>query len=382
MERNENILNETIIPGSQGLNNFKEQLQQQLSQPTNTTTNNEVNNKADDLMKDFIQTDPNADSKPSVDSEAPKGPKEFDKVSEALTVLEEELEIESIEIYLPGIKENVIITPLTAEEDLILKTTNISFYTYMQKLNKLIATHSYIKGKNLLEIYGSIESFLANILPTDKSLLIFALSKNSFTNLSEYPMNCENCGKEFIANSDVKNLDFEFKDEVINVDFYNYKITQELLNGVIELDLGFNPEYIRDFIMKTESENDIKENIEQNNILLNMINNIAYFIKELRVYKKDGRAKNGKKLVSTFTNEIEIKDKKYIFDKTIELIKFLRGMPLKTKQVFINKVDLTELSNKSPEFFILETCPYCSHVHRNILSPEIEFFRKALSFVG
>ena len=384
MQNTGNIENtETVIPGglpgNQNIKNFKEELAKQLSQPQPEPQNTQ--NTAKNLMKDFLPAE-TEESKEIVEESVKPNEVKIDKIQEALMVLEEELDVEAIEIFLPGIKENVIVNPLTAEEDLILKTTNISFYTYMQKLNKLIANHTFIKGKSLLEIYGSVEKFLANILPVDKALMIFALSKNSFTNLNEYPMNCETCGKEFIAESDVKNMDFKFGEDVIKLDYYNYKITQELLNGVIEIDLGFNPEYIRDFIMKTETEEEIKENAEQNNVLLNLLNNIAYFIKELRVYKKDGRAKNGKKLVSTFNNNLTFEDGKYVFNNTIELLKFLRGMPLKTKQVFTSKIDLNDISKKSPEFFIKEVCPFCGHVHDNIMSPEIEFFRKALSFIG
>jgi len=301
---------------------------------------------------------------------------QMSKADLALQLLEEEILLESVEIYLPALKENVVIKPLKSIEELNLKTQNLAFDTFLRQINILLLTKTHIKNIPLSNYFKTIEEFEEKILPVDRLLLVFGLIKNSFDKLAEFSMVCENCQREFLASPSVKNLEFKFnitKDELVNTDYYNLKFTQSFLNGKLEIDFGFNPESVRMKLLSMKSNNQIKETVEETDNVLDTIDNLVMFIKAIRVFKEDKRTKEGRRLVAEITYENE---------GFYEIFKFIHDMPMKIRDIVLNESDLTVLEKYSPLFVVKEACPYCGHIHELDSSPEIEFFRKALSLLG
>jgi hypothetical protein len=298
------------------------------------------------------------------------------KADLALLTLEEELLTDSVEIFLPGLKENVVVKPLKSVEELNLKTQNLSFATFLRQLNVTLMTKTHIKNIPLTNYFKTVEDFENRILPVDRVLLIFGLIKNSFEKIADFSMICENCQREFLASPRVENLYFKFdidKDTVLNTDYYTLAITKKFLNGKLEIDFGFNPEAVRMKLVKYKSNQEIKENLNDSDNILDATDNLTLFIKKIRVYKPDKRTKEGRKLVT----EID-----YYQDGFDEIFKFIHEMPMKLKDMVLSSVDLSDLEKYSPVFKVQENCPYCGHVHDLDVSPEIEFFRKTLSLLS
>ena len=165
------------------------------------------------------------------------------------------------------------------------------------------------------------------------SILIYALIQNSFDKLVEFPYACKSCGKEFVADGDVNNLDMEINIDLNKIDYYNVEDKQMFLNDSIEITFGFNPERVKIFLFnKTleEKDKDIDENIKKENDTLSAIDNIIYFIKKVKVYKN-------KKLSSELDN-IE------------EIYKFIHNIPIKLKDKFISQLNLENIEKLIPLF--------------------------------
>ena len=362
-EENTQTTVQQVSPGTMVLNgdNLLDIDKQQIEQEAKKQVNNVKENK------NFTQ--PNQISQSKLQNITTS------KAKLALLTLEEEILTDSVEIFLPGLKENVVVKPLKNIEELNLKTQNLSFVTFLRQLNILLLNKTHIQNIPLTQYFESIEEFENKILPVDRVLLIFGLVKNSFENLTEFPMVCENCEKEFIATPSVENLFFTFdidKETILNTDYYTLAVTKSYLNGKLEIDFGFNPEVVRINLLKMKSNNEIKENINEEGNVLDAVDNMILFIKKIRVYKPDRRTKEGKKLIT----EID-----YYQDGFQEIFDFIHNMPMKLKDLISIKTDLKDLEKYSPVFKITEACPYCGHVHQLDTSPEIEFFRKALSLL-
>ena len=293
----------------------------------------------------------------------------------ALLTLEEEILTDSIEIYLPALRENVTVKPLKNIEELNLKTQNLTFESFLRQLNIILLQKTHIKSIPLTQYFQDVQDFEAKILPIDRLLMIYALVKNSFEKLADFNMICENCEKEFLASPHIKNLDFKFElsqEEIYETDYYNFKITQTFLNNKLEIDFGFNPEAFRMNLLFMKSKQELKENVNENNNILDALDNLIVFIKSIRVYKDDKRTKDGRKLVVEISSDT---------DGFNEIFEFIHDMPMKARDTILNESDLTKLEKFSPVFKIAEACPYCGYVNELDNSPEIEFFRKTLSLL-
>jgi len=355
---------EQITPGTIKLNG-------DLNFNSEEVNNEEVN---DDEVNELIEMEGTSqtDYLPKIKKEKLSN-KIHNKAKLALESISEDILSESIEVYLPGLKTNAVISPIKNIEDLNIKTKNVTFYQFLKDLNSIIYTHTLIKDNPLSMYFETLEDFEQKILPIDRTLLIYILIKNSFTNLTNYNLVCENCEKEFLGDLSTDNLDFEFKKDVFHARLQNYTLTKEFLNGKLEFDLGFNPEETRLKLLKKSNDEEVKDNLEKEETLISVLDNLILFIKSIKVYKNDKRIKTGKKLI------VEINYEKDGFD---EVYDFIHNLPLKLKDSIINNMSLEELEEFSPSFFVNEVCPYCGHINKITISPEIEFFRKALSLLA
>jgi hypothetical protein len=288
----------------------------------------------------------------------------FDTVDLALDALSEDI-FEKTTVYLPALKKSVIVTPLNSIDELTLDTNRLNVADFVHLLNGLILKHIEHDGS---EPFKSLKKFEKHILPVDKNLLLQALLTISFEKLTEFPMVCENCQKEFIADVLVENTSVKFDmnaKQLQKIDFYNLVFTQKLLNSKLELDIGFNPEWVKIHLLKLQSVEETKENLQKKS-LFSVFTNLIQYIKEARVYNKEGQ------LVVKFapTNKVNLQ----------KLIKFFEKMPVKVKEILLEHVDLSVLDPYLPEFNLKVVCPYCHHSHTLPYQPETEFFRKALYY--
>ena len=324
-----------------------------------------------ELVKEFASGSEikKEDSKPKA-TKKKKQKSSQEMIFEAIEALEEEFDIDEMSLFLPAMKEEVIIRPIKSEEEFLLENPNLSMLAFIKKLNKLLFNHAEPLTDGFPK---TLEEFEEKITPIDRTFMLFALIKNSFEKMTEFPMKCENCNNQFIADVFVENAIMKFninEDEVEKLDYYNIRITKTTLNHSMEIDLGFNTEKVRLFLLQKTSDDEADENIKEENNLFNILDNFILYTKEIRVYKKDKRSKSGKKLVSKFSP-----------DENIEaLYEFLHNIPFKIKEILINDLDLDELEKFAPQYSLNIACPECGHVHTLPFQPEIEFFRKALYY--
>jgi len=307
------------------------------------------------------------------------------KISNALSILSEAVEIEPIEIYLPGFKKKAEIKPLTSGDELFLNTARLSFDSFMTKVNSLIFKKITIDGKPATEYFSNLDTFLQYLLPIDRSLIIFGIIKVSFDSLSSNEFICEKCGKSFIEELEVINLEMKFDDEVLKIieetDLYNLNKEVNVIKDALRITLGFNSEDIRLKIMALEDDNTLKRNVMDNTILSN-INNFLYFLKKIEVIKNNKVVEKFEIpdfLVDDDEETTERKNKEFY-----ELVDFSYNLPLKIQDVLMTKItdNINEFENYIPKFLFNLVCPYCGEINTQIISPEIEFFRKTLSYSG
>ena len=307
------------------------------------------------------------------------------KISHAMSILENALEIEPLEIYLPGFKKTAIIQPLTSKDELFLNTARLSFETFMLKINSLIFNKLVIDNKPAKTYFSDLDNFLRYLLPVDRALIIFGIIKVSFDGLSSNEFVCEKCGESFIEELQVVNLELNYNSKIAKTlkktDFYNLKEEIEVIPKTLKLTLGFNSEDIRLKILELEDDDNVKSNVMDNTILSN-INSILYFLKKVEIIEKNKVVEsfNMPEFRSNDTNEI-IEEKNKEFE---EMISFLYNLPLKVQDVLLNKINnnVENLERYIPKFIFKLVCPYCGKINEQIISPEIEFFRKTLSYSG
>jgi len=295
----------------------------------------------------------------------------------ALDFILEETETEPIEIYLPAMKKNVIVTPILSDEDLLINTLRVSFDSFMKRLNEVLLKHIIIDDKPGIEFFGSYDNFVESILPNDRTLIIFALLKVSFDDFSEEQVACQKCGKEFIFESKSKNMEFRYHEPLKkNFDFYNYSFSQKFINGLLEIEFGFNPEAMRLILSEKEREENIKKNVSQEDSILSQLNSFIYFIKSVKIYKKGSKKPYQEfRILHPLSEDENNKELN-------ELIEFIYGLPIKIKEQLFKEIDFEKLEKFAPLYFFHMACPFCGHENELIFSPETEFFRKALSFIG
>jgi len=291
---------------------------------------------------------------------------EPDIIDIALQVLSED-NIERTTVFLPALKTEIILNPLTSIDELSMDTNRLSLKDFVHLLNGIVLKHieypQEFKG-----VFKSLKNFEKNILPLDKNLILHTLLNISFDKLTEFPMTCENCGEEFIADALVKNTEAKFDltaSKLKKIDFYNLKVTQVLFNKKLEIDLGFNPEWVKLFLMEKQGDTTTRENLKKN-VFFSIFTNLIQYIKEVRVKDAQGN------IVVKFNSDTKTNINK--------LFQFFSKMPMKSKEILIDQIDLSILDPYLPEFNLKVICPKCHHVHILPYQPETEFFRKALYY--
>ena len=297
-----------------------------VEQPTTQTTQSNHERHINDVKI----------KKESVDESAQES-----EVDLAINALQSAFDIEETNIEVPGLKTEVVITPLVNDDEIVLGTNKMTLEQFVRKLNTIILEHvktdlvsDYVREglqDSIHKIFNDLKSFEKNILNIDRLMLIYGLAKISFNKFTEFPMVCEKCEKEYIADFDIKNIDFNFKDpeKVLKTDYYTYSVTQSFAKNLIEIDFGFTPEFVRLELLKEVSRDEIDENLAETNGLMNILQNLINYIKEVRVYTMDKRKKDGRRFLTSFTTkDIE----------GIQAIKtFFKKLPLKIKETIFKK---------------------------------------------
>ena len=306
----------------------------------------------------------------SIEAQSIDFAQDTDDISEALNALSTSLDVEEMTMELPGIKTNIIIKPLKYEEEIKLATNRLSTFDFAKQLNSLILKYTQVNDPIIRkEYFKNQNTFEKKILATDRSLILFGFLVTSFETLANTQMECSKCGKTYTADLDTKNLNLKFEEDITEIDFYNFSYNQSLLNGLIEIEFGINPEWIRLELLKFYDENMIEKNVEEKDSLFSILDQFLLYIKKIKVFKKDKKGKL--ELIKTFTTKNK--------NSLLLTRQFLHELPFKVKERISKEIDLEPINKVVPIFEALFVCPYCGNIDKVPFNPEIEFFRKALS---
>jgi len=268
-------------------------------------------------------------------------------------------DIRSIEAQLPILKCKVEVSPLTGLEEQALRTAAVSPASFLKKINELLFNHTKFSDRE----YTSFNTFLTELYPPDKSILIWALLSASYLVLPTMEKVCSACEETYIVDGNPEELVHD--DTLKNIWDHEdtpdaYVETQYALDGHLGFEIGMPSE--RDRLVLTEMINPekAKENLSKTGGLMSYADNMVFFTKAIMVGQTDDR------IVLTDTKQ--------------DIFPFLHNLPPKISDAVKNNIDLDIFNKYMPEFYLNTVCSHCLEKEKIVVDPEIAFFRKAISF--
>jgi len=292
---------------------------------------------------------------PKISDQGPTlGPKYLD----ALSVMTGLANIRSIEVELPILKCKVEVTPLTSEEEMVLKSASVSPSTFLEKLDEIIYEHTVFHD-NRVKNYGE---FLEELYPPDKSFLIWALLNSSYLILPTMEATCKKCSTKYIVDSTPEEL--LHSDTISELWPHaapprDYIETEILFDNNMTFTLGMPSELVRVKALNLMKASEINSNVEENNDTFSYIDNLVVLTREIRIIKQSGE-------------EIVLRDLEQ------DIYPFLRNLQPKVIDVIRNQLNLDLFEEYMPNFYLDTNCTKCKTKNEIQLNPEIAFFRKAL----
>ena len=267
----------------------------------------------------------------------------------------------SVEVELPILKTNVVVTPITGSEDLKLRTMRSSGATFIKNFNTLLFEHSIFKDIK----FSGIDDFQSHLTPPDKAMLVYALLGSTFSKLPEKVITCPACKQQnnysFAPNamlhSDTLTRKWDLPQE-----FTDYLIESEIVSG-FKVFYAMPTEMDRLAILEAKSNSSMRDSVDVDNDILSAIELFCIYIKRLEI-------KNGDDVI-------------ILTDKLFDIIPTIKGMPLDLQTTLLDDLSVAPLVEFNPNFYLNIKCPNdkCTKpdfVWSNV-NPEQDFFRKALS---
>jgi hypothetical protein len=261
------------------------------------------------------------------------------------------------------LKEKVVVSPLTGNEEQVLKTSNITLNTFIKNFNKLLYEKCQFQKNSKIKDY---ETFLEYLTPQDKALIIYALSLSTFENLGTVGHICEFCEEKFPV--DIKTDDLWHEDSAPKPwnltkgkqTPFDYINTQKLLNSslIFNLKLPTEKDRIRlmDFL-----EGKIEDNMENENGIFGIIETISFLTSSIII-----------------PSGVEGEEDTILEDLEKEVLPFLQNLPLKIKDGILNEIDLTVFDQFMPKIYQKCNCTRCHKENQIPVNIETSFFRKSL----
>jgi len=283
---------------------------------------------------------------------------------EALDIVTEVAKVGIQETDLIILGEKVLLSPLTGDEEQVLKSGNVSLNTFIKQFNKIL----FSKIENREETsFTDYETFLKLLTPQDKAMLIFALSLSSFQNLGVVGAKCNKCETEYPAEIIPEQLwhpdsvptqwdKVDSEGNIINP--FEYSEIQEFLDGKLQFELCLPTEFNRIKIMDLMEKNGSQNPEVDDAGIFKVIDTISFFTKRIII-------KKGKK--STVLEDLET-----------EIYPFLHNLPGKVKDIIFDEIDLTLFDKYMPKLYQESRCSKCGTINKLDVNIERDFFRKAL----
>jgi len=282
------------------------------------------------------------------------------KVQTAIDSLIGQLDIYTQETDLVMLREKVEVSPLTGNEELLIKTKNVTLNTFIKNFNELLYSKCKFSKKSKVKSY---ETFLKYLTPHDKALLIYALSLSTFDNLGTIGHVCEHCEEKFPV--DIKSEELWHDDSAPEIwdhseSPFEYIDRQSVLNSHLTFNLKIPNEADRlklmDFL-----EGKIEQNMDERQNAFSLIETVSFLTSSIII---SGSEKDP--------------EDKVLEDLETEILPFLKNLPLKIKDAVLSELDLNVFDKYMPKLYQTSVCTRCHKLNNIPVNIETSFFRKSL----
>ena len=279
----------------------------------------------------------------------------------ALSALSNIAKTRTVEIDLPILNCKVLVHPVNGSEELRLRTLKSSGSTFIHSFNQVILDHCKFDGID----FDDLKDFEDHLTIPDKSILVAALLDATFTTLPERLIKCPNCGKTDTYSPEPSAL---FHDDTIKKtweekeDFRTFEIKSEIVPGVTIV-YEMPTETDRSTVVDEKDNAALRDNLEENNQLLNQIEMFCVYIKRMEI-------QNGEEII-------------ILEDKLELLIPTIKKMPMELQAKLLDDQTLKQFVDYNPTFYLDLTCSNALCSKKDFkwddIQPEQDFFRKTLS---
>jgi len=269
--------------------------------------------------------------------------------------------INSQETDLVLLREKAVVSPIVGDEDLALKTSNVTVSTFVKNFNKLLFEKTSFDTP-----ITNYEEFLKKLTPQDKTLLVYALALSSFKKLGTVGHVCKHCEEEFPA--DIVTEELWHDDSAPSawdhdLSPFEYEDRQTFLDGNIEIYLKIPTEFDRIKLMDL-LESKVDKNMTDNGDIFGVVDTIAFFTSKIII---KGSSDNGKVIEDTI-----------LTDLNKDILPFLNNLPLKIKDILFEDIDLTVFDKYMPNLYQDVQCTRCHQPNVIPVNIETSFFRRAI----
>jgi hypothetical protein len=282
------------------------------------------------------------------------------KVNQALGALSVLANTRTVEVNLPVLKTKAMVTPLLGSEELQLETMKVSGATFIQTYNKVLYSHCTFSDL----AFENFEDFEKHLTPSDKMALSFGLLDATFSELPERLIKCPKCktADTYSVSPDALVHDDTFTKEWDKDDYNEFEVTSEIVKGFrVTFQMPTESERLK--VVRYKEDSELRNEVESTGDILSPMELFCIYIKRIEIDSLE-----------------EDVDTLVLDDKVKDIIPTLKEMPFDLKAKLLDDKAIAIFTEYSPNFYLQLTCGKCAHEFNwNNISPEQDFFRKALS---
>lgn len=292
------------------------------------------------------------------------------------------------ELVLPIAKRQVVVSPLSVGDDLVLKTALISPVKLDRELIKLLWMHTEFwfpndsveedtslknkkkKTKPNEELGGEYrpikeKDFYTQISYYDKLMILWGIYNITYVSLGRQEIECPNCGEKHVEDIVVDETMHEDSITIFDEDVPFNKFTDHIIlpfGDDYELDFTVCIPSMADFnrILGMVSIDELQSNLENIRSQFNTEQLMTLYTKNLAVYRKDNPSE---KFSSSVSQEI------------LSSIRDFVNIDIST--AFFSQYS-SKFSKYNVNFYKNIECPNCKNVTKMGVDIEYNFFRKQL----
>jgi hypothetical protein len=292
--------------------------------------------------------------------------------SQFLDTISNASRIKITETTLPIARMSANVSAMVTGDDISLRTSLLSPVNYDKELCKLLLKHSEVIVDNQ-PVKLQYNDFVDNISNIDKLLLLWALYKSTYDNLTdERELTCrkEECNEKFKVSITMDDLIHEDSITIWDkTDEENNFIPFNAYRHVISIELN---DIVYDFNSRLPSVGD-------NNRMLGMVSTDALQSNLDSIGSIFSKSQH----MTLLVDAIRVTSKKSEFD-TVEssnineiLLAFQNYLPYQISEKFFKNYS-EHFDKYVPNFYYNAKCPYCGEEFKYNIDLELEFFRTSL----